>query len=137
MAMSPALKLKAGMQYAESRSGHLSNAGIYAGALVRPDPRLEQRDLQINMSGWSAIERLRTGIKPPPFSAFTFSPVHLRPDGRGTVHIKSPDPLAPPAIRFNFLASDYDFQALIYGMRLSRKNAAQPALNAFAVREGL
>jgi hypothetical protein len=26
------------------------------------------------------MERLRTGIKPHPFSAFTMSPVHLRPD---------------------------------------------------------
>jgi choline dehydrogenase len=137
MAMSPALKLKAAVQYAVSRSGHLSNAGIYAGALVRTDPRLEEPDLQINMSGWSAIERLRTGIKPHPFSAFTFSPVHLRPDGRGTVHIKSPDPLAPPAIQFNFLASDYDFQALIYGMRLSRKIAAQPAMKPFVAEEVL
>jgi len=137
MAMSPALKLKAAAQYAVSRSGHLSNAGIYAGALVRTDPRLEQPDLQINMSGWSAIERLRTGIKPHPFSAFTFSPVHLRPEGRGWVRIKSADPLAPPAIQFNFLASDYDFQALIYGMKLSRKIAAQPALKPFVGEEVL
>jgi choline dehydrogenase len=137
MAMSATRKLKAAVQYATSRSGHLSNAGIYAGALVRTDPRLEQPDLQINMSGWSAIERLRTGIKPHPFSAFTFSPVHLRPDGRGTVRIKSPDPLAPPAIQFNFLASDYDFQALIYGIKLSRKIAAQPALKPFVVEEVL
>ncbi len=137
MAMSPTRKLKAAVQYAVSRSGHLSNAGIYAGALVRTDPRLEEPDLQINMSGWSAIERLRTGIKPHPFSAFTFSPVHLRPEGRGTVRIKSPDPLAAPAIRFNFLASDYDFQALVYGMRLSRKIAAQPAMKPFAVEEVL
>ena len=50
MAMS-ILKLKAAVQYAVSRSGHLSTAGIYAGALVRTDPRLEQSDLQINMSG--------------------------------------------------------------------------------------
>ena len=137
MAMSPALKLKAAVQYAVSRSGHLSNAGIYAGALVRTDPRLEEPDLQINMSGWSALERLRSGIKPHPFSAFTFSPVHLRPDGRGWVKIKSPDPLAPPAIQFNFLASDADYQALIYGMRLSRKIAAQPALKPFVVEEVL
>jgi choline dehydrogenase len=137
MAMSPALKLKAAVQYAVSRSGHLSNAGIYAGALVRTDPRLEEPDLQINMSGWSAIERLRTGIRPHPFSAFTFSPVHLRPEGRGWVRIKSPDPLAPPAIQFNFLASDYDFQALIYGMKLSRKIASQPAMKPFVVEEVL
>jgi choline dehydrogenase-like flavoprotein len=61
--------------------------------------------------------------------------VHLRPEGRGTVRIKSPDPLAPPAIQFNFLASDYDFQALIYGTRLSRKIAEQPALKPYVVEE--
>ena len=135
LAMSAARKLKAGVQYALTRSGHLSNAGIYAGAFVKSDPRLETPDLQINMFGWSALERLRTGIKPHPFSAFTLSPVHLRPEGRGTVRIKSPDPLAPPAIQFNFLASDYDFQALIYGSRLARKIAAQPALKSFVVEE--
>ncbi len=42
MAMSPARKLKAAVQYLVSRSGHLSNAGIYAGALVRTDPRLDR-----------------------------------------------------------------------------------------------
>ncbi len=135
LAMSAMRKLQAGVQYAVNRSGHLSNAGIYAGALVKSDPRLEQPDLQINMFGWSALERLRTGIKPHPFSAFTMSPVHLRPEGRGTVRIKSPDPLAPPAIQFNFLASDYDFQALIYGTRLSRKIAEQPALKPYVVEE--
>jgi choline dehydrogenase len=87
------------------------------------------------MFGWSAYERMRTGIKPHPFSAFTFSPVHLRPEGRGTVRIKSPDPMAPPAIQFNFLASDYDFQALIYGTRISRKIAEQPALKPYVVEE--
>jgi choline dehydrogenase len=137
MAMSPALKVKALAQYLTSRSGHLSNAGIYAGALVRTDPRLEQPDLQINMSGWSAMERARTGLKPHPFSAFTFSPVHLRPEGRGWVRIKSPDPLGPPAIQFNFLSSDYDFQALIYGAKLSRKIAAQPALKQYIGEEVL
>ncbi len=77
------------------------------------------------------------GSSPHPFLAFTFSPVHLRPDGRGWVHLKSPDPLAPPAIQFHFLASDYDFQALIYGMKLSRKIAAQPALKPFVGEEVL
>jgi choline dehydrogenase len=135
LAASPMRKLMSGMQYVFTRSGHLSNAGIYAGAFVRSDPRLEQPDLQINMFGWSAMERLRTGIKPHPFSAFTLSPVHLRPEGRGTVRIKSPDPLAAPAIQFNFLATDYDFQALIYGTRLSRTIAAQPALQPFVLDE--
>ncbi|HTQ33051.1 MAG TPA: GMC family oxidoreductase N-terminal domain-containing protein [Stellaceae bacterium] len=135
LAASPLRKLTQGAQYFLTRSGQLANAGIYAGAFVKSDPRLEQPDLQINMFGWSTQERLRTGIKPHPFSAFTFSPVHLRPEGRGTVRIKSADPLAAPAIRFNFLASEYDFQALIYGARLSRKIAAQPALKPYIVEE--
>ena len=135
LAASPLRKLTQGVQYVFTRSGQLANAGIYAGAFVKSDPRLEQPDLQINMFGWSAFERLRTGIKPHPFSAFTFSPVHLRPEGRGTVRIKSADPLAAPAIRFNFLASEYDFQALIYGTRLSRKIAEQAALKPYVVEE--
>ena len=135
LAASPLRKLTQGAQYVFTRSGQLSNAGIYAGAFIKSDPRLEEPDLQINMFGWSAYERLRTGIKPHPFSAFTLSPVHLRPEGRGTVRIKSADPLAAPAIRFNFLASEYDFQALIYGTRFSRKIVAQAALKPFVVEE--
>jgi choline dehydrogenase len=135
LAASPLRKLTQGVQYVFTRSGQLANAGIYAGAFVKSDPRLEQPDLQINMFGWSAFERLRTGIKPHPFSAFTFSPVHLRPEGRGTVRLKSADPLAAPAIRFNFLASEYDFQALIYGTRFSRKIAEQAALKPFVMEE--
>jgi choline dehydrogenase len=135
LAASPFRKLTQGVQYVFTRSGQLANAGIYAGAFVKSDPRLEQPDLQINMFGWSAYERLRTGIKPHPFSAFTMSPVHLRPEGRGTVRLKSADPLAAPAIRFNFLASEYDFQALIYGTRFSRKIAEQSALKPYVVEE--
>ena len=58
----------------------------------RPAPRTARPADQHVRRGapWSA---LRTGIKPHPFSAFTISPVHLRPDGRGTVQLKSPDPL--------------------------------------------
>ena len=49
--------------------------------LRHSDPRLEQPDLQINMFGCGRSERLRTGIKPHKCSAFTISPVHLRPGG--------------------------------------------------------
>src|ERR1700720_586548 len=69
LAASPLMKLTAGVQYAFTRSGHLSNAGIYAGAFVKSDPRLEQPDLQINMFAWSAFERLGPGVQPPPFPA--------------------------------------------------------------------
>jgi choline dehydrogenase-like flavoprotein len=52
----------------------------------------------------------------------------VRPDARGSVMLKSPDPLAAPAIRFNFLKSRYDIEALTAGMRLARQITTQPAL---------
>src|SRR5207244_13076912 len=88
LAMSAVEKLKAGVQYALTRSGHLSNAGIYAGAFVKSDPRLDQPDLQINMFGWSAYERLRTGIKPHPFLAFPLSTALSSAEVSGTDMIK-------------------------------------------------
>jgi choline dehydrogenase len=51
------------------------------------------------------------------------------------VRLKSPDPLTPPEIRFNFLKSDYDMQALIFGIRTCRKIAAQPALAQYIAEE--
>ena len=61
--------------------------------------------------------------------------MHLRPEGRGTVRLKSPDPLAPPEIRFNFLRSEYDMRAVINGMRIARNIARQHALQKLVVEE--
>jgi choline dehydrogenase len=128
-------RLLAGAQYALARTGPLASMGLFVGALIRSDRRLERPDLQINMFAWAIKDRSRFGVTPQPFSAFALSPVHLRPDGRGTVRLKSADPLAAPEIRFNFLKSSYDFQALIEGMRVCRRIAEQPSLRPFVVEE--
>ncbi len=125
----------AAARYAAFRSGPLTTTGIHVGAFIRSDPRLERPDLQINMSAWSTAERTRAGIRPHAFSGFTLSPVHLHPDGRGSVRLKSPDPLAAPAIHFSFLRTDYDAQAVLYGMRICRRIAGQPALAPFITQE--
>ncbi|WIM14299.1 GMC family oxidoreductase N-terminal domain-containing protein [Enhydrobacter sp.] len=135
LAISLRHRLKAVLQYAFGQTGPLASMGLFVGALVRSDKRLERPDLQINMFAWAVKERNRNGVVPQPFSAFGLSPVHLRPDGRGTVRLRSPDPLAAPEIRFNFLKSAYDFQALIEGMRICREIARQPALRPFVVEE--
>ena len=130
-------QLFAGAKYLFWRGGPMSGNGLYVGALVRSDPALERPDLQMNISAWSTIDRTRDGIISHPFPAFAISPVHLRPEGRGTVRLKSPDPLAPPEIRFNFLRSDYDMQAVITGIRVARKIASQQALKGLVVEEVL
>lgn len=129
------LKMKAACAYAFGRRGPLAGNGLYAGAFVRSDSRLEQPDIQFNMFIWSILSRDRTGVRTHPFPGFSLSPVHLKPEGRGTVRIKSPDPLAAPEIRFNFLASTYDIEAMLAGMRIARTIAKQPALQPYVVEE--
>ncbi len=128
-------RIWAGMQYALGRTGPLASMGLYVGAFVRSDRRFERPDLQINMFAWAIKTRDRNGVVAQPFSAFGLSPVHLRPDGRGTVRLKSPDPTAAPEIRFNFLKTASDWTAMLEGMRICREIARQPALKPFLVEE--
>ena len=128
-------QMVAGLQYVLWRGGPMSGNGLYVGALVRSDPALERPDLQLNVSAWSTIDRTRDGIISHPFPGFSISPVHLRPEGRGTVRLKSSDPLASPEIRFNFLRSEYDMRALIVGTRIARDIARQKVLQGLVVEE--
>jgi choline dehydrogenase len=128
-------KVMAMAQYMLFRSGPLAANGVTAGAFARSDPRLERPDLQFNFTPWSYASRDARGAVAHPFPGFSLSAVHLRPDSRGSVHIRNPDPLAPPAIRFNFLETRSDLQALTAGMRLARKFTQQPALAPYVAEE--
>jgi len=135
VANSPLKKLIAGLQYVLFQKGPLTSNGICAGGFARSDPRLERPDIQLNFSVWSFAERNNRGVVPHPFPGFTISAVHLRPDARGSVRLKSPDPLAAPEIRFNFLRSRDDVAALTAGMRLARKITQQPTLAPYVAEE--
>ncbi|HEX2943403.1 MAG TPA: GMC family oxidoreductase N-terminal domain-containing protein [Rhodopila sp.] len=131
----PLRKISAGIRYALFRSGPMASNGVTAGLFTRSDPRLERPDIQVNLFEWSTKERSRDAVIPHPFPGFTLTPVHLRPDGRGTVRLSSPDPLAWPAIRFDYLRTEYDIRAALAGLRLVRHIAAQPALTPHVVSE--
>ena len=120
VANNPLRKVAAGVQYLLFRSGPLATNGICAGGFARSDQRLERPDIQLNFSLWSFAERTRAGVFPHPFPGFTVSAVHLRPDARGEVRLKSADPLAPPSIRFNFLKTPVRFAGV------DRRHAARP-----------
>jgi choline dehydrogenase len=134
---SPMAKLTAAVQYAFTRRGHLAGPGLYAGAFVRSDQRLARPDLQMNFFLWSIEKRDAHGVYPHKFPGFSLSPVHLRPEGRGSVRLGCPDPLAPPRIQLNYLSTTYDVDAMLFGMRLARRIAAQPSLRPYVVEEVL
>ena len=128
-------KILAAIRYGVMRNGPMAVNGIQSGVFARSDPRLERPDIQINLLEWSTLERSRDRVTPHPFPGFTLGPVHLAPDGRGTVRLASPDPLAAPAITFGFLGSDYDMRAMVAAIKLAREIAAQPAMRPYAVEE--
>ncbi|HVZ06923.1 GMC family oxidoreductase [Rhodopila sp.] len=130
-------RMVAGAQYVFFRSGKMSGNGLYVGALVRSDKRLERPDLQFNISAWSTIERTRRGIISHPHPGISISPVHLSPEARGTVRLKTPNPLEGPAIKFNFLKSDNDMRVMIQGVRIARSIVRQHAMQALLVEETL
>ncbi len=128
-------RVVAGAQYVLFRSGPLASSGIGSGGYVRSDSKLEQPDIQFSCCAFSYAGRDRRGAIPHPFSGFSISMVHLRPAARGTVHIQSADPLARPAIAFNFLRTADDLKILMTGVRWVRKITLQPALAPYITEE--
>jgi choline dehydrogenase-like flavoprotein len=70
-----------------------------------------------------------------PFPAFTASVCNLRPDSRGTIHIKSPDFRTGPAIRPNYLSAATDRRIAADAIRLTRRICAARALARFEPEE--
>jgi len=128
-------KIAAGIRYGLMRNGPMAMNGIRAGIFTRSDPRLDRPDIQINLLEWSTMERSKDRVSPHPFPGFTLGPVHLAPDGRGTVRLASSDPLMPPEITFGFLGSDYDMRAMVAAVKLARSVASHPAMKGLVVEE--
>ena len=128
-------QIMAMVRYMLFKDGPLAANGVTAGAFARSDPRLERPDLQFNFSPFSYASRGPRGAIAHDFPGFSLSAIHLRPDARGTVLLKSADPLAPPAISFNFLRTPYDLGALMAGMRMVRGFTKQPSLAPYVAEE--
>ncbi|KAK7472909.1 hypothetical protein VKT23_001016 [Stygiomarasmius scandens] len=59
----------------------------------------------------------------------------MHPLSRGTVHISSPDPLAPPAIDGRFLDNKVDVSLLVSALRFARKVTKTEVLKDYIIRE--
>jgi choline dehydrogenase len=80
-------------------------------------------------------QRTKDGAIPHAFPGFTISPVHLKPEGRGQVRLKSLDAAAAPGIRFDFLATDYDVGAMTAGIRMVRNLSQRAPLKRYVTEE--
>ena len=92
-------------------------AGILAG-FVRSREGLVGPDIQYHIANASFANPANRVFDK--FPGMTFGPCQLRPESRGTVHIKSADPFDAPAIRPNYLAKAEDARVHVAGMRIAR-----------------
>jgi choline dehydrogenase len=74
-------------------------------------------------------------MSPDPFPGFLLSAQPCRPESRGHLEIRSPDPFEAPRIVPNSLATDHDIAELVEGARFLRILAATPSLAAVIAEE--
>lgn len=121
-----------GLEYLFTRSGPLSMAPAHVGIFARSDPGQDRANLAYFVQALS-LDALDKPLHP--FPGITMSVSNLRPESRGTVEIRSPDPSQHPAIRPNYLSAAADRQVALDSIALTRRIMAAPAMGCFAVRE--
>jgi choline dehydrogenase-like flavoprotein len=118
--------------YALNKRGPMTMAPSQMGAFAKSDSAQPTPNLQFHVQPLSLD---RFGEPLHRFPAITISVCNLRPDSRGSVHARNPDPQAAPAIQPNYLSAGKDRDVAIASIRLVRTIVAQPALAKFEPEE--
>jgi choline dehydrogenase len=130
--LSNARKLKAGLEYYMFHRGPLSMISSPAALFARTRPELASPDIKCSISPFSA-ERPQDGLHR--FSGFTMIAYQLRPESRGEIKLKSPDPFDAPAVYPNYLAAETDQRTIVAGLKLCRRILATPQMQSFIEAE--
>jgi len=120
------------LEYLLNRSGPMSMAPSQLGVFAKSDPSLEFPNLQYHVQPLT-LEKFGEPLHP--FPAFTASICNLRPESRGSIHIKSSTPGDKPSIRPNYLSAPTDRLVVAEAIRLTRRIVAQPAMAKYSPEE--
>jgi choline dehydrogenase len=123
-----------GFQYLVNRTGPLTVSAGHAAAFVRTRPDLKTPDAQIYFINFSSARR---GGVLHAHSGFTSAVSQLQVESRGSVHLRSPDPAQPPAIRYNYLATENDRRVMVEGLKIVRRIFATPPMRDYVESEFL
>ena len=120
-------------RYFLTRRGILTLGTGLAHGFVKTRADLQSPDVQfffMHASYANAADR-RLDREP----GMTIGVAQLRPQSRGTIHARTPDPDVPPAMRPNFLSAPGDAETLVEGMRIARRIVEEPAMDLFRAYE--
>jgi choline dehydrogenase len=113
-----------GLLYVLARKGFLSHPASPIRAFIKSREGLDAPDAMM------AIQPLLVtpDVKIAKEAGITVIAHQLRPESKGSIHIKTADAGDPPAINFNFLAERIDRDVLVAAMRTVRRLFAAPAM---------
>ena len=121
------------VKYYTRRRGVLSLAAALVHGFVRTSPELDVPDVQFLFSHASYSDPQVRALDRTP--GMTVTLYQCRPESTGSIHAKSPDAAAAPAIRPNYLADELDRQTLLAGMKIARRVVNNPALDRYRAFE--
>ena len=125
------------LKYYTKRQGILTfTAGIVFG-FVKTQADMEEPDVQFHFAHASYGNAQTRQLEREP--GMTLTVYQCRPESKGSIHAKSADPLAAPAIRPNYLADPMDRRVLVDGMKIGRRiinNAVLDKYRAFEMNPG-
>jgi choline dehydrogenase len=123
---------KAGLEYLLAGKGPLMMGAAPIGLFARARPTSASPDCQYQFLAGS----LDAPGKPMhPFPACSLVCIPCRPESRGWLRIKSPDPAVFPAMQPNYLATQNDKDTMVAGLRLARSIFQTPTMQAIITEE--
>jgi choline dehydrogenase len=120
------------LKYLVFRNGPLTSNIAEAGGFVKTRPELNAPDLQLL---FAPVYFLNHGFIQQKGHGFTCGPILLYPQSKGSIRLRSSNPLEPPAIQPNYLASETDLQFLVEGVKLARQIVQMRAFDSFRGEE--
>lgn len=124
------------LQWMLTGKGMMGTQPLTTIAYYRSRAELERPDLESIMMPTSLNAHVWfPGIRKPHEDIMTALNCVLRPSSRGSVRLRSADPVAKPAIQFNMLAEQSDVDLLRHSIEWTRSFMASAPMNEFVGEE--
>jgi len=111
------------------RRGLFTHPAAQVGVFFRTSDDIDRPDAQIHYAPACSEYDKRGNMKTAPGTTATVC--HLRPESRGSVHIRCTDPRLAPSIRANYLATEGDRKAIVNAVKKVRGMFNAPALDNY------
>jgi choline dehydrogenase len=125
-------RLQAGAEWIFAQKGPLMTGAGPIGLFVKTRPELDSPDVQYQFLAGSAE---KTGDPMHRFPGCTMVAIPCRPESRGWLRIKSPDPTEAPAMQPNYLSTQRDRDTIVAGLRVTRRVFATAAMQRYCKEE--